>query len=134
VTKQFKILIIGALLFHGVGLFALPKLPFLFSPDTMELMKYGGHGARINPTHPIIYALYLLPYPALIAMYFFQNWARYLLLVYISMLLLGSFFLGASVSGPPDTFVNFVAVLLDGAILGLAFVSPLKSSFDKSSS
>src|SRR6266851_6692805 len=99
-TKQFKILVIAALMFHGVGLFVLPKLPFLFSSDIMELMKYSGHGARVNPTHPIIYVLYLLPYPALIAMYFFQNWGRYLLLAYISVLLLGSFFLGASISGP----------------------------------
>jgi len=133
-TKQFKILVIAALLFHGVGLFVLPKLPFLFSSDTMELMKYSGHGARFNPTHPIIYVLYLLPYPALIAMYFFQNWGRYLLLAYIVVLLLGSFVLGASISGPPDTFVNFAAVLLDGAILGLAFFSPLKDGFARPSS
>jgi hypothetical protein len=132
-TKQFKLLVIVALLFHGVGLFLLPELPFLFSADTMELMKYGGHGARVNPTHPIFYALYLLPFPALIALYFFQNWGRYLFLAFICIVLVGTFVLGASVSGPPETFVSLSATLLDGAILGLVFISPLKENFVTSS-
>lgn len=133
-TKQFKILVVAALVFHAVGLFLLPRLPFLFSSDTMELMKYGGHGARVNPTHPIFYALYLVPYPALVAMYFFKNWGRYLLLAFICVLLLTSFVLGASISGPPETFVSLVATLLDGGILALAFLSPLRESFTSSSS
>ena len=132
-TKQYRLLLIAALLFHAVGLFVLPRLPFLFSSDTMELMKYGGHGARLNPTNSVFYALYLLPYPALMGMYFFQNWARYLLLAFICVLMVATFFLGASISGPPETFVSLAATLLDGAILGLVFLSPLKESFAKSS-
>jgi hypothetical protein len=36
----------------------------------------------------------------------------------------GSFFFGASISGPPETFFEAIAMLLDGAILGFAFLSP----------
>jgi hypothetical protein len=32
--------------------------------------------------------------------------------------------MGASISGFPDTLINLVALLLDGAILGLAFFAP----------
>jgi len=117
----FRTLVVLALVFHGLGLFAIPHLGFLFSPDVKELMKYSGHGATVNPTHPIIYVLYLLPYPAFIALFFGQTWGRYLLLAYVLLIAFGTYFLGASISGFPDTLINLIAVLLDGAILALAF-------------
>lgn len=116
-----KVLAAAAIVFHAIGLFALPHLGFLFSPDVRELMKYGGHGATINPTHPIIYWFYLLPYPALVGIYLNLNWGRYLLLAFYAILAFGSFYLGASVSGPPESFIAIVGSLLDGALLGLAF-------------
>jgi hypothetical protein len=116
-----RILVVVALIFHAVGLFAVPYLGFLFSPDVRELMKYGGHGASINPTHPVLYAFYLIPYPALIAIYLGQLWGRYLLLAFYIIVAISSFYLGASVSGPPETFISIVASLADGAILGLVF-------------
>jgi hypothetical protein len=116
-----RVLAVGALIFHAIGLFAIPHLAFLFSPDVRELMKYGGHGATINPTHPIVYALWLLPYPALVAIFLGLNWGRYLLLTFYVVLALASFYLGASVSGPPESFIAIVGSLLDGAVLGLAF-------------
>lgn len=128
---QFRAVVVVAFLLHCIGLFVLPKLPFLFSAETIELMKYGGHGARLAMDHGLIFALYLLPYPAYVALYFFKNWGRHLLLFYVFVLLVGSFFFGASVSGPPETFVAFAATLLDGAILGLSFLSPLAASFTR---
>jgi hypothetical protein len=131
VTGQFRALVGAAFLAHAVVLFVLPKLPSLFSTDSMELMKYGGHGAHVAMNHPVIFGLYLLPFPAFIAAYFFKNWGRYLLLAFLSIALLGSFFFGVSISGPPETFFGYAASLLDGAILGLAFLSPLKERFAK---
>jgi hypothetical protein len=120
----FRTLVVLALLFHAVGMFAIPHLGFLFSPDVKELMKYSGHGAFVNPTHPVVYAFYLLPYPAFIAMLLGQMWGRYILLAYVVVIGLGTYVMGASISGFPDTLINLVAVLLDGAILGLAFFAP----------
>jgi hypothetical protein len=119
--SPLRVLVVVALIFHAVGLFALPYLGFLFSPDVRELMKYGGHGARINPTHPFVYAFYLIPYPALIAIFLGWNWGRYLLLGFFALLAVSSFYLGASVSGPPETFVSIVGSLVDGGVLALAF-------------
>jgi len=102
-------------------MFAIPHMGFLFSSDVRELMKYSGHGAFVNPTHPVVYAFYLLPYPAFFAMLLGQMWGRYILLAYVVVIALGTYVMGASISGFPDTLVNLVAVLLDGAILGLAF-------------
>ena len=123
----FRTLVILALLFHALGMFAVPHLGFLFSPDVKELMKYSGHGAFVNPTHPVVHAFYLLPYPAFIAMLLRQSWGRYILLAYVVVIGLGTYVMGASISGFPDTLINLVAVLLDGAILGVAFLAPEKT-------
>jgi len=121
-VTALRMLVIVALIFHAVGLFVLPYLGFLFSPDVREIMKYGGHGATINPTHPIVYAFYLIPYPALIGVFLGLSWGRYLLLGFYVVLAIASFYLGASVSGPPESFISIVGSLVDGAILGLAFL------------
>lgn len=134
VRTQFRALVVAAVVLHATGLFVLPMFPSLFSPDTVELMKYGGHGARVNPTHPIIYWFYVVPYPALIAMYFFRNWGRYLFLAFLVVLGLGTFVLGTSISGPPETFISYAGSLIDGAIVALAFLSPIKDDFTKSKS
>lgn len=132
-TGQFRGLVVAAFVCHGIVLFVLPRFPFLFSADTMQMMRYGGHGAHVAMNHPILFGLYLLPFPAFIALYFFQNWGRYLLLAFVSIALFGSFFFGVSISGPPETFFGYAASLLDGAIIGLIFLSPLKGRFLKSS-
>ena len=126
-VTPFRALVVSALIFHAVGLFAIPHMPFLFSPDAKELMKYGGHGATLNPEHPIMYALYLLPYPAFVALLLGQPRGRYLLLAYVILMALGTYFLGVSIAAFPDSLITLIAILLDGAILGLAFFSPYGS-------
>jgi hypothetical protein len=128
----FRTIVAISLIAHATGLFLLPHMPWLFSADARELSMYSGHGALINVHHVALYGLYLLPYPSLIAMYFFRNWGRYVFAVFIGAVGLSTFFFGTSVSGPPETFVSFVACLCDGAVLALAFGSPLASQFGKS--
>jgi hypothetical protein len=123
-SAEFRVLVVIAFITHAVVLFVLPQMPFLFSDDVMQLMRYGGHGARVNPTHPVIYAVYLLPFPAFVGLYLFQTWGRNLLLAYFALTLFGSFVLGTFVSGPPETFFASVAALVDGAVLGFAFLNP----------
>jgi len=131
-VTEFRVLVVVAFLVHAIVLFALPRMQFLFSPDVMHLMQYGGHGARVNPSHPIVYTLYLLPFPAFIGLFLLQPWGRYLLLAFFVLTVLGSFVLGTSVSGPPETFFSSVAALVDGAILGFAFLSPPRKELQPS--
>jgi hypothetical protein len=131
-VAEFRALVVVAAVTHAIVLFVLPIMPFLFSPDVMHLMQYGGHGARVNPTHPIIYALYLLPFPAFVGLFLLQAWGRNLLLAFFVVTILGSFVLGASISGPPETFFSSVAALADGAILGFAFFSPPRNELQPS--
>jgi hypothetical protein len=131
-TSSFRALVVVSAAAHGVGLFLLPNFPQLFAPETLELARYAGHGARVNIDHVALWGLYLLPYPALIGMYFFKNWGRMLFAGFLCVVGVSTFFFGVSISGPPETFVSFVAYLADGAILGLAFGSSLADSFGAS--
>jgi hypothetical protein len=123
-STQFRVLVAVAFIAHAIVLFALPRLQFLFSPDVMELMKYGGHGAHVAMNHPFIFLLYLFPFAAFVGLFLLQAWGRYLLLGFLGLTLIGSFFFGTVVSGPPETFFASIAMLIDGAILGFAFLSP----------
>lgn len=127
--RAFRTLIVLSFLLHAFGLFVLPQLPWLFSQDTLELMKYSGHGAKINVGHPALYLLYLLPYPGLVALFFFKQIGRYLFAFFVAAVGASTFLFGASVSGPPETFVSFLTLLSDGGILALIFASPIKESF-----
>jgi len=123
-VAEFRLLVAIAFVAHAIILFVLPNMRFLFSPDVMQLMQYGGHGARINPTHPIVTAVYFMPLAAFVGLFLLQAWGRYLLLAFFVLEVVGSFVLGTSISGPPETFFSLVAYLADGAILGFAFLSP----------
>ena len=121
---EFRAVVAVAFVAHAIVLFVLPHLAFLFAADAVRLMQYGGHGAKINPGHPIVYAIYLIPLVAFAGLFFLQVWARNLLLVFFVITVASSFFLGMQISGPPETFFGMVAGLADGAVLGLAFLSP----------
>ena len=128
-TARFRALVGCALACHAIVLFILPAFPGVFSADSMELMKYGGHGAHVAMSHPVIYALYLLPFPAFVGMFFFKSWGRYLLVAFLALVLFGSFFFGVSISGPPETFFGYLASLLDGAIISMSYMTPLRERF-----
>lgn len=123
-VTQFRVMVVLAFVMHAIVLFVLPRMPFLFSPDVLEIMRYGGHGASVAMNHPIFFGLYLLPFPAFIGLFLLQTWGRYLLLAFFVLTVGGSFFFGATISGPPEEFFSSLATLLDGAILGFTFFSP----------
>ena len=129
---EFRVLVAVAFVTHAIVLFVLPHMQFLFSPDVLQLMRYGGHGARVNPTHPVIYAVYLLPFPAFIGLFMLQTWGRHVLLAFFVLTVFGSFVLGTSISGPPETFFSSIAELVDGAILGFAYLSPPRTELQPS--
>lgn len=98
----FRILVGLAFLFHVIGLFLIPHLGFLVQH------------------HWLLYALYLVPYLALVGIFLGQPWGRWLLLGYIVVTAGISFFAGISVT-PPEAFLSLMTAVLDGAVLGLAF-------------
>src|SRR5687767_8507088 len=98
----FRILVVLAFLFHVIALFLIPHLGFVIAH------------------HWLLYALYLMPYVALVAIWFAQAWGRWLLLAYLVVIAGISFFAGISVT-PPEAFLSLMTAVLDGAVLSLAF-------------
>jgi hypothetical protein len=127
--KAFRALLVFTLAVRVIAVSGATYLHSMFSEDTLELMRYAGHGARINVQHPALWLLYLLPFPAYLLMIFRRKLGRILFSTYLALLLLSTFFFGVSISGPPETFISLLAVLLDGMILGLAFISLDSASY-----
>jgi hypothetical protein len=98
----FRILVVLAFLFHVIALFLIPHLGFLLAH------------------HWLLYVLYLVPYVALVALWFAPAWGRWALLAYVAIAAIISFAFGISVS-PPEAFLSLMTAVLDGAVLGVAF-------------
>jgi hypothetical protein len=98
----FRVLIVLAFLFHVIALFLIPHLGFLLA------------------YHWLLYVLYLVPYVALVALWFAPLWGRWALLAYVAAAALISFAFGISVT-PPEAFLSLMTAVLDGAVLGVAF-------------
>ncbi len=112
--------------------FLLPYWPGYMTDTKRQLMDYSGYGAILPVEHPLYYggwfALWTI---ATLGVMFFQNWARHL---YLALSLLGPAlapFSGFIVQPPLDGLFTGVNVLLDGAVLALAYLSPLAGSFKK---
>ena len=100
--SPFRILVVLAFLFHVIALFLIPHLGFLLAH------------------HWLLYVLYLVPYVALITIWFAPVWGRWLLLGYVVATAAISFAFGISVA-PPEAFLSLMIAVLDGAVLGVAF-------------
>jgi len=100
--SPFRVLVVLAFLFHVIALFVIPHLGFLLAH------------------HWLLYALYLVPYVALVAIWFAPLWGRWLLLGYVAATAAISFAFGISVA-PPEAFLSLMISVLDGAVLGVAF-------------
>jgi hypothetical protein len=122
-----------------VGLSIPLYLIFFFVPDTwlttsremLDLRALGGYGAMLPPVAGRVVVWILLPLwiLAAVGMFFFQAWSRSLFLgLYVFTLLL-SFFQGATVLLPVESFLSELIAVLDGAILILAYTEPLDATF-----
>lgn len=96
------------------------------------LNQYSGFGAALPIHHPLYYGtwfgLWLITSAALI---FFQNWARYLLLLLYVLDIVLLPFSGFTVQGPVENSLVQLTAVLDGAILAMAYFSPLAERFKR---
>lgn len=127
--RFFQFLVASSTVIYIIWFF-LPYWPGYLSEDEYRLAEYNGHGA-ILPVHNVLYfaiwfGLWLI---SALGLLFFQNWARQLYLVLSFFSLAVAPFSGFSVQPSMDVLFSNAYLLLDGAILAMAYLSPLKASF-----
>ncbi|MCA2937206.1 MAG: hypothetical protein IM445_21640 [Microcystis sp. M015S1] len=109
----------------------LPNFPIAYSADVYDLLALHGTGAHYE-WHPIIDLLFAFCKLAVsIGLFFFLSWARWLMILMVVTSVLAIPFLGVSVIPPLDSFIGAINGLVDGAIIGLFFSSPIKNYFRK---
>ena len=97
----------------------------------VNLMNLDGYGATFNSDHWFFTnGILVLWVVAALGLWRFRNWARYLYLSLTIWSLVAAILYGIRVSSPIEETLGLVLALLDGGILALAFLSPLRRSFD----
>lgn len=127
--RTFQVLVVASTAIY-VFWFFLPYWPGYLSDGEYRLAEYHGYGALL-PVHHVLYygtwfGLWII---SAIGLFFFQNWARHF---FLTLTLLGPVlapFSGFAVQPPIDVLFSTTNVLLDGAILAMAYLSPLSVAF-----
>jgi len=124
-SRTFRLLV-AASAFLYLGWIVLPHLPRAFIPEVRPLLEKSGYGGADWVTAPWFYlGLGGAKMLASLGLFMFLAWGRWLFLAATVVAIASIFFAGISVASPLDGLVGFVATLVDGAILGLAFFSPI---------
>lgn len=129
--RLFKVLVLASTVAYCVWFF-LPHFPGYLSTDESRLTEYGGYGAVL----PVNHALYsntwfVLWLGAAVGMFLIRAWARRLYLVLAILSVVAAPLSGFSVQTPLDMMLSSVVLLIDGAILALAYLSPLSLAFTR---
>ncbi len=136
-VRIFQVFVVVSILSYSLWFF-FPNLSQHFANElyrdiAFRLGEYNGFGALLPVHHPLYYGVWFgLWLIASIGLFFFQNWARYLFLCLYVLVIVLAPFSGFSVKGPLEGFFSELITVLDGAILAMAFLSPLAAGFAKS--
>lgn len=129
--RLFQTLVIVATACYVVWFF-LPHWPGYLTEIEQRVAGYSGHGAVLPVQHPIYYGAWLASWlVAAVGLVMLQNWARHF---YLALSLLGLIlapFSGFIIQPPLDTLFSSANLLLDGAVLALAYLSPVADNFKK---
>jgi hypothetical protein len=129
--KAYQSLVVLSFLL-GIALWALPYIPISSAPEVKELLNANGADALF---YEIAFGIRkYLPAAmtiAAIGLFFFTWWGRWLFAACYIVGLVVTVIGGLTVSPALDSAVSLIVTLIDGAILGLAFLSPLSENFDR---
>lgn len=127
--RVFQMLVIIAWLIQ-LTMYLLP-IPLWYSdPLFQKFLSYDGYGSLVSLDWAPLHILPLWGFlVAAIGMVFFQNWARYLYLALWAYGWCSTLVFGLRMILPAEGFLGMALGTLDGAILGLAFLSPLRAGF-----
>jgi hypothetical protein len=78
----------------------------------------------------ITFVLYLIAYlTSLIGLLRFRGWARWLFIIVVGLMLVFIISGGTTLSTPIDALVSTIGAMVDGAILTLLFIEPVRARF-----
>ncbi len=129
--RTFQILVITSALLY-VAWLLLPHAPRAFAPEVQSILAWGGYGGAPWVNDPRFYlSIGAGKLIASVGLLLFLSWGRWLLLAVVAISLGSVPFAGVSTGAPLDNLVGYFLSLTDGAILALAFSSPISEAMRK---
>jgi len=103
----------------------------MYSGEFAELRQWDGWDAALPPLPTLNVALFVASVVVPILMYFFIPWSRAAFLLLAVCYCLLSLGWGVRISAPLENFLTQVVAMLNGAILAMAYFSPISDRFVK---
>lgn len=129
--RAFQILVSVSVLLYLTWM-ALPHLPRAHSVEVQNILDWGSYGAEPWVLDPRFYlAIGVSKLMASLGLVLFLSWGRWLYLAVVVIGLTSVPFAGVSIGAPLDNLVGWLATLIDGSILTLAFASPIAEATRK---
>ncbi len=129
--RIFQLLVVVSLICYLAWAF-LPYTSRVFPKEVSDLLAWGGYGSHHWTQHPLFYiSIGLAKIISSIGLFLLLSWGRWLLLLVVVVSVASVPFYGMAISVPLDSFVGALTGLSDGAILALAFFSPISEAMRK---
>ena len=109
--------------------FFLPDALINTSQEMADIRGLSAYGSLVPMSRVVTWVLFPLWIMSAVGLFFFQAWGRILFASLYAFTLLLRLFDGAHVLSPVEAFLSELITLTDGAILILAFTSPLDAVF-----
>src|SRR5512135_1651690 len=130
-VHAFQTLVVISALLYIVWM-ALPHLSRTFTPEVQNALAWSGYGGVSWVSDPLFFlSIGVGKFVASLGLFLLRSWGRWLLLAVVTVSLASVPFAGVSTGVPLDNIVGYFLSLTDGAILALAFFSPLAEAVRK---
>lgn len=109
--------------------FFLPYSYGYLDADTANLLSYSGYGALIKGNEVFMYVIFIAWLACSVGLFIFNNLARTLFFALVIITTAITPMFGASVETAGGTLLIDIANIADGAILAMAYLSPVSNEF-----
>lgn len=107
-------------------------MPRNFSPEQLNILSLGGNGGSTWVREPWFYlSIAAGKLLSTVGLVLFRPWGRWLLLSVVAISLASVPFAGISVGASLDNLIGYFLSLTDGAILALAFSTPIAEAIKR---
>ena len=121
--NRFRAITLASTLVFCIWFF-LPFAPLVVSEDVRRILSLSGYGAFISLSHPVIFICsFAWRIAAMVGIFLYKRWSVPLLGIWLLINILLSPFGGVVVYTGIDTMVGYIATLLDGIVLCLAYLN-----------
>ena len=105
--------------------------PYLYEPETIDILKWSGYGSIINLSGPIPYLIGVAYLVATVGLLLFKNWGRVLFLMLTVVNAASMPLYGIGIQGPYESVIGNIVTVCDGVILAMCYLSSVSNEFQK---